>query len=192
MAVPAKISPMSGLPPRHPRNQRDKDAYRDWVCDQLDLIVSPPTKFEIPKDLDAEKLQLLKYRTLAEAISGDVTKLKQLVSHLLGHELRRFHSAKAAKKRPKRISAPGNLSWVIVSLIKQIWRKHYKTRRYRLRGQGEGYSDAEIAAHYLGIPEENAEEIVSKNPLLRRKKKPRKKNLPRREKKPRKKITRAR
>ena len=107
MAVPAKISPMSGLPPRHPRNQRDKDAYRDWVCDQLDLIVSPPTKFEIPKDLDAEKLQLLKYRTLAEAISGDVTKLKQLVSHLLGHELRRFHSAKAAKKRPKRISAPG-------------------------------------------------------------------------------------
>jgi hypothetical protein len=158
---------MSGLPPR----RAQKDAERDWVCEQLDLIVSPPTKFEIPKDLDVEKLQLLKYRALSEAISGDVTKLRQLVSHLLGTEFADFIQPRPLKRGQKEYPPRADLSWVIMSLIKTIWRKHHNKRRYRHRG--DGYTDEEIAAYYLGIPEENAEEIVSKNPLLRRKKKPR-------------------
>ena len=159
---------MSGLPPPPPGAK--KDAIRDWVCKQLDLIVSPPTKFEIPKDLDPEKLQLLKYRALAEAISGDVTKLRQLVSHLLGREFEDFIQP-IPLKRGKKHPPLANISWVIVPLIKTIWLKHYGRRRYRQRG--DGYTDEEIAAHYLGIPEENADEIVSKNPLRSRKNKPR-------------------
>ena len=70
--------------------RRDKEAVRDWMCEQLDLYISPPTKFAIPKDLDAEQLALAKYRALSEARSGNVAKLRQLVSRLLGPEFAVF------------------------------------------------------------------------------------------------------
>jgi len=70
--------------------RRDKDAVRDWMCEQLDLVVSSPTKFAIHKDLDTEQLTLLKYIALSEARSGNVAKLRQLVSRLLGPEFAVF------------------------------------------------------------------------------------------------------
>ena len=146
---------------------RDKDAVRDWMCEQLDLYVSPPTKFVIPKDLDAEQLALAKYRALSEARSGDVEKLRQLVSRLLGPEFAVFIHPAKLKRGVKEYPPLPDLSWVIVSLIKAIWRKHYKKRRYRRRE--DGYTDEEIAAYYLG----DSEEHLRKNPLHRRKKKPR-------------------
>ena len=147
--------------------RRDKDAVRDWMCEQLDLVVSSPTKFAIPKDLDAEQLALVKYRALSEARSGDVEKLRQLVSRLLGPEFADFIQPAKLKRGVKEYPPLPDLSWVIVSLIKAIWRKHHKRRRYRRRE--DGYTDEEIAAYYLGASEEH----LRKNPLRRRKKKPR-------------------
>jgi len=147
-----------------PKNRRAKDVERDWVCEELDRIVSPPTKFEITKNLDPDKLRLLKYRALAEARSGDITKLRQLVSHVLGSEFTDYIQPRKRRRGEKEYPPLPDISWVVVSLIKAIWRKHHGKRRYRHRG--EGYSDEEIAAYYLSISEEK----LTKNPLLRRKK----------------------
>jgi hypothetical protein len=122
---------MSDLP--LPPPGAHKNAVRDWVCEQLNRIVSSPTEFKIPKDLDAETLQLLKYRALAEAMSGDVTKLRQLVSHLLGPEFADFIQPRPLTRGQKEYPPLANLSWVIVPLIKTIWLKHYGKRRYTAR-----------------------------------------------------------
>jgi hypothetical protein len=152
-------------PPLNARNKREKEAVHDFFRHHLELIVSPPAKFEVPKDLDAEKLELLKYRALAEAISGDVTKLRLLVSHFLGRECADFVHPKQRRQGVKEYPPLADLSWVIVSLIKLIERMHYPKRPYRRRG--EWNSVEEIAKHYLWVSE------LGKNPLLRRRKKPR-------------------
>jgi hypothetical protein len=69
------------LPPLNAQRPRDKEAVHDFFRYHLDRIVSPPTKFEIPKYLDPDKLKILKARALAAAMSGDVTNLRLLVSH---------------------------------------------------------------------------------------------------------------
>jgi hypothetical protein len=144
---------------------REQEAVHDFFRYHLDHIVSPQTKFEIPKDLDPDKLKILKFRALAEARSGDVTKLRQLVSWLLGPEFTDYIQPTKLKRGVKAYPPLPDLSWVIVDLIKLIERMHYKKRSYRRRGEWN-YVE-EVAARYLGVPE------LGKNPLHRRKKKPR-------------------
>jgi hypothetical protein len=144
---------------------REQKAVHDFFRYHLDRIVSPQTKFEIPKDSDPAKLKILKFRALAEARSGDVTKLCLLVSHFLGPEFVDFIQPIKLKQGVKEYPPLADLSWVIVDLIKLIERMHYKKRQYRRRGEWN-YVE-EIAARYLGVPE------LGKNPLHRRKKKPR-------------------
>jgi hypothetical protein len=158
-------------PALNAQRPREKQAVHDFFRHHLDFIVSPPAKFEIPKDLDADKLKILKFRALAAAISGDVTKLRLLVSHFLGRECAAFVQPKQLAVGVKEYPPLADLSWVIVSLIKLIERMHYPKRPYRRRG--EWNSVEEIAKHYLGVSE------LGKNPLLRRKKKKPRKKKPR-------------
>jgi hypothetical protein len=146
---------------------REQEAVYDFFRYHLDCIVSPPAKFEIPKDLDADKLKILKYRALAEARSGDVTKLRQLVSRLLGPEFADFIQPTKLKRGVKEYPPLPDLSWVIRSLVKYIERRHYKKRPYRHQHRAQWRYEEAVAARYLGVSE------LGKNPLLRRKKKPR-------------------
>ena len=73
-------------PPLNVQRPREKEAVHEFFRYHLDRIVSPATKFEVPKDLDPDKLKILKFRALAEARSGDVTNLRLLVSHFLSPE----------------------------------------------------------------------------------------------------------
>jgi hypothetical protein len=144
---------------------REQEAVHDFFRHHLDRIVSPQTKFEIPNDLDPDKLKMLKFRALAQARSGDVTNLPLLVSRLLGPEFANYIQPTKLKRGVKEYPPLADLSWVIVDLIKLIEQMHYKKRQYRRRGEWN-YVE-EVAARYLGVPE------LGKNPLHRRKKKPR-------------------
>jgi hypothetical protein len=163
--MPGAWKPGEPPPPLNVQRPREKEAVHDFFRYHLDRIVSPQTKFEIPKDLDPDKLKILKFRALAEANSGDVTKLRQLVSRLLGPEFADYIQPIKLKQGVKAHPPLADLSWVIVDLIKLIHRMHYPKRSYH--HVGEWKYEEEVAARYLGVPE------LGKNPLHRRKKKPR-------------------
>jgi hypothetical protein len=147
---------------------REKEAVHDFFRYHLDRIVSPPTKFEIPKDLDPDKLALLQARALAAAICGDVTNLRLLVSHFFGPEFADYIQPMKLERGKKYPPLP-NLSWVIVDLVKSIQQMHYKKRPYYRSHKGDWHYVEEVAARYLGVSE------LEKSPLLYRKKS-RKKN----------------
>jgi hypothetical protein len=163
--MPGAWKPGDPPPQLNVQRPREKEAVYDFFRYHLDRIVSPQTKFEIPKDLDPNKLEILKFRALAEARSGDVTKLRLLVSHFLGPEFVDFIQPIKLKRGVKKYPPLADLSWVIVRLIELIEQMHYKKRQY-IRS-GEWNYVEEIAGRYLGVSE------LGKNPLHRREKKPR-------------------
>lgn len=46
-------------PPYCARNAREKDAMRDWMCDQLKAVIAPPIDEANPGGLDATEFELL-------------------------------------------------------------------------------------------------------------------------------------
>jgi hypothetical protein len=126
--MPGAWKPGDPPPPLNAQRPHEQEAVHDFFRYHLDRIVSPQIKFEIPKDLDPDKLKILKFRALAEARSGDVTKLRQLVLRLLGPEFVDFIQPTKLKRGVKAYPPLADLSWVIVDLIKLIERMHYKKR----------------------------------------------------------------
>ena len=163
--MPGAWKPGDPPPPLNVQKPHEQEAVHDFFRYHLDRIVSPQTKFEIPRDLDPGKLTILKFRALAEARSGNVTKLRLLVSRLLGPDFADYIQPVKLKRGVKAYPPLADLSWMIVDLIKLIERMHYKKRQYLRRGEWN-YVE-EIAARYLSVAE------LGKNPLHRRKKKPR-------------------
>jgi hypothetical protein len=118
---------------------------RDWMCDQLKSVISSPSDEADPKGLDATEFEYQKkYIALAEARSGDVTKLRQLVSRLLGPEFADYIHPRKLKPGEKHPPLP-NIRMVLVPLIRAIWRKHYN--KWRRRPE-DGFNADEIAVYY--------------------------------------------
>jgi hypothetical protein len=151
------------LPPWSARNQREKNAMRDWMCDQLDRVQNAKANRNAP---DATEFEwTVKQDALEQAKTGDVRELRRLYPEIADY----IHPNPKDLKRGRRPRRPNFHDPVLmaknaVPLIREIWRKRYDNK-WRRRPE-DGYDAYEIAAHYYGVDADD----VKKKPSGRRKK----------------------
>jgi hypothetical protein len=168
--MPRAWKPGDTLPQWTARNQREKDALRDWMFYQIEetyrerreKLLSAPTNLRV----------LIEDQAIAEAERGDLTKLRQLFHS-------KFHPFLQPPRKPGRrpYARRPNDSFTeeydggakllmarrLIPLIGEIWLKHYGKSRRR---HEDGYSAYDIAAAYFDIEDVEA---VAKKPSGKRK-----------------------
>jgi hypothetical protein len=158
--------PGDPLPPWSARDEREKNAMRDWTFYQLEQAYRAQ-RAELFSEY-ADNKTIMVEDAIEDARSGNVTKLRRLAKPTW----RPFTNPPPlgrGEKYPRRPtyssteyyddSAKLFMAKLAVRLIREIWREHYgKVRRVH----EDGYDAFDIAAAYFGI--EDVDEVAKKAP----------------------------
>jgi hypothetical protein len=176
--MPRAWKPGDALPQWRARNQRDKEAMRDWMFYQLENFYRASAEKWLKEPIDAEAgdatiLELLDSSDRSERALG-LAQLRRLNVRLLGPDADRIQW-KRKRGRPKaephykssespkgliRFPVEGvydyrsrvHMAKLAVPIIRNFWRERYDGKWHRSTGDIDAY---EIAAVYFVVDEES-------------------------------------